>query len=133
EDAAPQQDEVASVTPDWVEEDLEAPVHAVEEAAALAAGGVARLSASALPLARTTPLLRRHIDVSALAAAQLAVGQELGDEEPLGAAAFLLRAVAKAARDVDFGGGQVALAVLDEAVRLVRVDDAATRSFGSLV
>jgi len=137
EDAAPQQDEAAAVTPGWVDEDLEAPVHAVEEAAAvaaaLAAGGEARLSASALPLARTTPLLRRHIDVSALAAAQLAVGQELGDDEPLGAAAFLLRAVAKAAREVDFGGGQVALAVLDDAVRLVRVDDAATRSFGSLV
>jgi len=89
--------------------------------------------ANALPLARTTTLLRRHIDVSALAAAQLAVGQELGDDEPLGASAFLLRAVAKAARDVAFEGGQVALAVIGEGVRLRRVDDAASRSFGSLV
>lgn len=89
--------------------------------------------ANALPLARTTTLLRRHIDVSALAAAQLAVGQELGDDEPLGASAFLLRAVAKAARDVSFEGGQVALAVIGEGVRLRRIDDAASRSFGSLV
>ena len=102
-------------------------------AAGAAAAGIGADATRALPLARTTTLLRRHIDVSALAAAQLAVGQELGEEEPLGASAFLLRAVAKAARDVSFDGGQVALAVIGEGVRLRRVDEAASRSFGSLV
>ncbi|MFO7546064.1 MAG: E3 binding domain-containing protein [Trueperaceae bacterium] len=102
-------------------------------AAGAAALGAAADAARALPLARTTTLLRRHIDVSALAAAQLAVGQELGEEEPLGASAFLLRAVAKAARDVAFDEGQVALAVIGDGVRLRRVDEAASRSFGSLV
>lgn len=102
-------------------------------AAGVAAMGAAADATRALPLARTTTLLRRHIDVSALAAAQLAVGQELGEEEPLGASAFLLRAVAKAARDVAFDGGQVALAVIGDGVTLRRVDEAASRSFGSLV
>ena len=88
---------------------------------------------AALPLARPAMLLRRHIDVSALASAQFAVGQELGEDEPLGAAPFLLRAVAKAAMETGFTRNPVALAVIDGGIRLRRVDEAATRSFGSLV
>lgn len=87
------------------------------------------LVAGALPVVRTPTLLRRNLDVSPLAAAQLACGLELGREEPLPVAPFLLRAVAKAARDVGLTGGHVALAELDGELRLRRVDDAAARSF----
>lgn len=99
--------------------------HALEVGAALRYGG--------LPLARTPNLLRRNVDVSALAAAQLAAGLELGGDEPLSAAPFLLRAVAKAAQDAGLASGQVALAEVAGAVRLRRVDDAATRPFVDLV
>lgn len=86
-----------------------------------------------LPLLRAPQLLRRNIDVSALAAAQLAAGLELGHQEPLAPAPFLLRAVAKAVRSEGFGGGQLALAEFDAGLRLRRVDDAATRPFVELV
>ncbi len=86
-----------------------------------------------LPLVRTPSLLRRNVDVSALAAAQLAAGLELGGDEPLSAVPFLLRAVAKAAQDAGLVTGQVALAEVAGAVRLRRVDDAATRPFVDLV
>ncbi|HZW98563.1 MAG TPA: E3 binding domain-containing protein [Trueperaceae bacterium] len=86
-----------------------------------------------LPLARTGTVLRRHVDVTALAGAQLAVSQELGFEEPLGAGPFVLRAVAKAARDQGVGHGQVALATFDGGLVLRRVDDAAGRAFSELV
>lgn len=86
-----------------------------------------------LPLARTGTVLRRHVDVTALAGAQLAVSQELGFEEPLGAGPFVLRAVAKAARDQGVVQGQVALATFDGGLVLRRVDDAAGRAFSELV
>ncbi len=86
-----------------------------------------------LPLARTGTVLRRHVDVTALAGAQLAVSQELGFEEPLGAGPFVLRAVAKAARDQGVGLGQVALATFSNGLRLRRVDDAAGRPFAQLL
>ena len=89
--------------------------------------------ASVLPLVRTPNLLRRNVDVSALAAAQLAAGLELGKEEPLPVAPFLLRAVAKAARDVGVAGGHVALAELGSEIRLRRVDGAAVTAFVDLV
>src|SRR5690606_15606283 len=84
--------------------------------AGLAAVGATLLTAGAttLPLARPGTILRRNIDVSALAAAQLAVGQELGFDEPLGASAFLLRAVVKAATSTGYSTGAVGLAVLEE-------------------
>lgn len=114
--------------PDPVTRPVEAPAfapHAAESGATLRYGE--------LPLARTPHLLRRNVDVSALAAAQLAAGLELGGDEPLSAAPFLLRAVAKAAQDAGLVSGQVALAEMAGAVRLRRVDDAATRPFVDLV
>lgn len=87
---------------------------------------------AALPLVRSGAVLRRHLDVSALAAAQLAVGVELGGD-PLEAAPFLLRAVARAAAELGVTGGQVALAELRGSVKLRRVDEAGSRSFRSLV
>ena len=101
----------------------------------LAAVGATLLTAGAatLPLARPGTILRRNIDVSALAAAQLAVGQELGFDEPLGASAFLLRAVVKAASSTGYSTGAVGLAVLEEGVTIRRVDAAADMSFTELV
>ncbi|HZJ10014.1 MAG TPA: E3 binding domain-containing protein [Trueperaceae bacterium] len=97
-------------------------------------GVTAGVSSTAdLPLARSGMMLRRHIDLSALAACQLAVGNELGFDEPLGVAPFLLRAVAKAAGELNVPSSHVALAVLDNGLELRRVDDAAGRSFASLV
>ncbi len=96
-------------------------------------GAPVHLEAAELPLARTQTLLRRVVDLSSLASAQLAVSLELGDSEPLSAAPFLLRAVAKALTDTSLGSGPVALAELAGGVRLRRIDDAATRSFGSLI
>ena len=86
-----------------------------------------------LPLARSASILRRHIDLSALASSQVSVGNELGFDEPLGVAPFLLRAVAKAAGALDVPPAHVALAVLGDGLRLRRVGDAAERSFASLV
>ena len=86
-----------------------------------------------LPFMRTGNVMRRHVDLSALANAQLAAGMELGHDEPLSPAPFLLRAVAKAAAELGAAPGQVALAELGGEVRYRRVDDAANRSFGSLV
>ena len=108
---------------------------AVTRDAGLAAVGATVLSGATahLPLARPGTILRRNIDVSPLAAAQLAVGQELGYSEPLSAAAFLLRAVAKAADGAGMDAGSAGLAVLDGDVAIRRVTDAATRSFGSLL
>lgn len=89
--------------------------------------------AGALPLARPASLLRRNVDLSSLASAQLAVSLELGNAEPLSVAPFLLRAVAKAAVETGLPPGPIALADLSGGVRLRRVDDAASRSFASLV
>lgn len=86
-----------------------------------------------LPLVRTGNVMRRHVDLSALAGAQLAAGLELGHDEPLSAAPFLLRAVAKAVAELGQIQGQVALAELEDEVLYRRVDDAAGRAFGSLV
>ncbi len=90
-------------------------------------------AAGALPLARPASLLRRNVDLSSLASAQLAVSLELGNAEPLNVAPFLLRAVAKAAVETGLPPGPIALADLSGGVRLRRVDDAASRSFASLV
>ncbi|HEX7041085.1 MAG TPA: E3 binding domain-containing protein [Trueperaceae bacterium] len=95
--------------------------------------GVTQAGFEGLPLARLRLALRRHVDVSALAGAQLAVSQELGHEEPLGAAPFVLRAVAKAAAELGGGFGQVALAAFGDGVSLRRVDGAADRPFAEIV
>lgn len=90
-------------------------------------------SPASLPLVRTGTVLRRHVDLSALAAAQLAAGLELGNGEPLSPEPFLLRAVAKAAAETDGLRGQVALADLRGEMLLRRVDDAARRPFAELI
>lgn len=103
--------------------------------AGLAAVGATLLSGGSanLPLARPGTILRRNIDVSALAAAQLAVGHELGFDEPLSASVFLLRAVVKAAASTGFTSGAVGLAVLEEDVKVRRVDGVGSMSFTDLV
>ncbi len=93
---------------------------------------VAGLS-GAIPLVRTPNLLRRNVDVSALAAAQLAAGLELGLEGPLSVAPFLVRAAAKAAHDVGLAGGQVAMAEIQAGILLRRVDGAVSMAFVDLV
>lgn len=89
---------------------------------------------SELPLVSYGTLLRRHVDVTALASAQLAVGLELGDSEPLPPGPFLLRAAAKAVADGAWGDGPVAMIGWDErgALRVGRVADAGGRPFVDL-
>ncbi len=89
--------------------------------------------APALPLVHTPNLLRRNVDLSALAAAQLAAGLELGQDGPLSVAPFLVRAAAKAAHDVGLTGGEVALAEIQAGIMLRRVDGAASMAFVELV
>ncbi len=106
-----------------------------EPAAAVAAAVVTpdQPAGPALPLARTGTMLRRHVDLSALAGAQLAVGQELGLGEPIGVAAFLLRAAAKAVGELGGVDGQVALAEVGAELTFRRVDEAAGSDFAALV
>lgn len=102
-------------------------------AAAVTAAAVSEDVAASLPLARTGTMLRRHVDISALASAQLAVGQELGLSEPIGVSAFLVRAAARAVRELGGVNGQVALAEFGGELSFRRVDDASTRVFSDLV
>ncbi len=110
----------------------------VDDALAPGAVGVAGAAAVAgpgdLPLVSYGALLRRHLDVTALASAQLAVSLELGDNEPLSPAPFLLRAAAKAAAEGGWGDGTVAMVGFapDAGLRLRRIDDAAQRPFVEL-
>lgn len=137
EDAASDEDADQALTEDFAA-GFDSDVAEVEDVAADAvetreiASSVA-LVAGALPLARPANLLRRNVDLSSLAGAQLAVSLELGNAEPLSVAPFLLRAVAKAAVETGLPQGTIALAELNGGVRLRRVDDAASRSFASLV
>lgn len=89
---------------------------------------------SELPLVSYGTLLRRHLDVTALASAQLAVGLELGDSEPLPPGPFLLRAAAKAVADGAWGDGTVAVIGWNEAgeLRVGRLADPAGRPFADL-
>ena len=100
------------------------------------AGGadIASAAPAELPLVSFGTLLRRHIDVTALAGAQLAVGLELGESEPLSPAPFLLRAAAKAVADGGWGDGRVAMVGWGEAgaLRTGEIDDAAGRPFVEL-
>ncbi len=87
----------------------------------------------ALPLVSYGTLLRRHVDVTALAGAQLAVGMEMGESEPLSPAPFLLRAAAKAVADGGWGDGTVAMVAIDaEGIRVGTVGDPGGRSFVDL-
>ena len=86
-----------------------------------------------LPLVRRGTLLRRHVDLTALKSAQAVLGRELGHDEPLPLAAFLLRAAAKAHRQHRLGEGGVALATIDGGLAFARVDDPAEGAFRDLV
>ena len=84
--------------------------------------GAAGAVAAALPLWSHGHVWRRHIDLSALVAAQVDVAGELGRDAPVPLAAFLVRAAHKALG----GQGAVALAVVDAAgARTVPVPAAA--------
>lgn len=84
--------------------------------------GAAAAATAALPLWSHGHVWRRHVDLSALVAAQLDVAGELGRDAPVPLAAFLVRAAHKALG----GQGAVALAVIDAAgARTVQVPAAA--------
>jgi hypothetical protein len=86
-----------------------------------------------LPLVSHGALLRRHIDLTALAAAQLAVGRELGLDDPVAPAPFLVRAAAKALARVELGGGTLGVAGFDGGVSVNELADAATMPFTELI
>jgi hypothetical protein len=90
---------------------------------------------SALPLVSYGTLLRRYLDLSPLFEAQRAVGRVLGDGTPVAPSVFLLRAAAKALREVPLQAGRdVALAVVtDDGVGCRPVDEAAEVRFSELV
>jgi pyruvate/2-oxoglutarate dehydrogenase complex dihydrolipoamide acyltransferase (E2) component len=89
----------------------------------------------ALPLVSYGVLLRRHINLTALAEAQRAAGRELSDGTPIPPTAFLLRAAAKALRREPLGPERsVALAVLSKrGLGARRMDKAELVSFSQLV
>jgi len=89
----------------------------------------------ALPLVSYGVMLRRHINLTALAEAQRAAGRELSDGTPIQPSAFLLRAAAKALRREPLGPERsVALAVLSKrGLGARRLDKAELLSFSQLV
>jgi len=89
----------------------------------------------ALPLVSYGVMLRRHINLTALAEAQRAAGRELSDGTPIPPSAFLLRAAAKALRREPLGPERsVALAVLSKrGLGARRLDKAELLSFSQLV
>ncbi len=113
----------------------DAPPPAVSERASAEGAAAAGAIPSELPLVSYGTLLRRHLDVTALASAQLAVGLELGESEPLPPGPFLLRAAAMAAAGGAWGDGPVAVIGWNERgeLRVTRMADAAERPFVDLV
>jgi hypothetical protein len=93
------------------------------------------LVSGALPLVSYGVLLRRHINLTALAEAQRAAGRELSGGTPIPPTAFLLRAAAKALRREPLGPERsVALAVLSKrGLGARRLDKAEVLSFRELV
>ena len=109
-ESAGAQEEVADVA---ALDGIEADVTALEE---LEADDLQPAAAAAgLPLVKLGNVMRRHVELSALASAQQAAGLELGRDEPLSAEPFLLRAVATAVSEMGGLEGQVALADLEGA------------------
>ncbi|HKI57113.1 MAG TPA: E3 binding domain-containing protein [Trueperaceae bacterium] len=114
---------------------------AFEEAVSAAATEEAHVAddvparARELPLVSYGTLLRRHVDLTALAGAQLAVGLELGAGEPLSPTPFLLRAAAKAVADGAWGDGSLSMLLFEEdgGITPRRFDDAARQPFMELV
>lgn len=118
-------DEVADVEP-WI-----APVAmggvVVEE------GSSGLVEPHAVPLVRYGSMLRRHLDLTSLASAQLAVSQEFGEEDPLPPTAFLVRAAAKAMADGGWEGRTLLAAFTDDGLHLSDVGSVARGAFRSLI
>ncbi len=112
----------------------DAPPPAMSERASAEGAAAAGAIPSELPLVSYGTLLRRHLDVTALASAQLAVGLELGESEPLPPGPFLLRAAAMAVAGGAWGDGPVAVIGWNERgeLRVARMADAAGRPFVDL-
>ncbi len=88
-----------------------------------------------IPLVSYGLLLRRHLDLTTLAEAQLAIGHEFAGGKPLSPTAFLARAAAKALRSAPLAeASSVGLAVISEdGVGVRQLDEAAAGSFLQLV
>lgn len=91
--------------------------------------------AQRIPLVSYGLLLRRHLDLTTLAEAQLAIGHEFADGKPLAPTAFLVRAAAKALRSVPLAeASSVGLAVISEGgVGVRQLAEAAAGSFLQLL
>ncbi|UCH27822.1 MAG: E3 binding domain-containing protein [Trueperaceae bacterium] len=89
-----------------------------------------------LPLVSYGMLLRRHLDLTSLAEAQLAVSRELSEDDPISPTPFLVRAVAKAMEMVRLGDSppELALAVITgDGFGTKMISDATEISFRSLL
>ena len=86
-----------------------------------------------LPLVSYGNLLRRHLDLTALAAAQSAVSREIALEEPVPPTAFLVRAAAKALPEAALGDDAIAVARFDSGLTLQQLDDSDTMPFRELL
>ena len=86
-----------------------------------------------LPLVSYGTLLRRHIDLTALAAAQLAVGREVDQGDPIAPTSFVVRAAAKAQRKVSLGEGSIGVASFEDGFGVFSLDDAASVPFAELL
>lgn len=106
-----------------LEDEERAPLGSVAPAPAAAPSAAATAD---VPLVTYGTLLRRHVDLDALAVAQAAVARELGESEPLAPSAFLLRAAAKALRTAPLGHGPIAVATVEEGGLRVRTATGAT-------
>jgi hypothetical protein len=89
-----------------------------------------------IPLVSYGMLLRRHLDLTSLAEAQLAVSRELSEEDPISPTPFLVRAVAKAMEVVQLGESppELALAVITSGgFGTKMISEATSISFRSLL
>ena len=131
--AAPVADEVgtAFAEADTVESSIEESV--AEPAAVVAATETPDASAetSDLPLVSYGVLLRRRVDLGALTVAQVAIGQELG-QDPVSPTSLLLRAAAKAASEHQLGSS-IGLVTLGTHASVSTIEDAGTMTFKDLV
>ena len=112
---------------DSVNEDVVAP------AAAVATTDTPAVTAetSDLPLVSYGVLLRRRVDLGALTVAQVAIGQELG-QDPVSPTSLLLRAAAKAASEHQLGSS-IGLVTLGAHACVSAIEDADTMTFKDLV
>ncbi len=128
-------DEPALVESDGEEVVAAAAVYEQDELADEDEDMVSLPASGKIPLVSHGLLLRRHVDLSALTEAQLAVGRELGEGAPIAPTAFLLRAAAKALHRTALGDKTaVAVALIDEqGVKTKRVRNADESKFTDLL